>query len=452
MNKIWNKLVNKVKRVFEIVKFEFMYAMLDLRYKHIPLRWLLFKERLPGLLKWIVGFFIVYTHMQYVFYDFANKEALEQPDVYFGILGDYHRPWFVQATSQAFLWLKAIFVLYLFYFILSTFSLALYANTVKLRDDVYNSAVLTMMCGNYWFSEAYMFYICQENVWILMILIYNGWYWVFHLIMWDEELEQYYDDQASLAYEERENFIHDEDRNITDNHLHNPSKPPSDQPLPAIGVIDDAWLATYFKSPYINLDTLQVTAEYKESNPVENLLDIEERYNLHLKTFYGAELDEPETNDLEELNTMDAFGEDEFWPHIEPVMDMLAFFKFFVLHVWLWVDVRNDRMYYYALDHLEAFMTFYRFIKGGKYRVPKVVGPYAVYHPSNKIRYARYGVHPVFGHLRVLFPKIVSFFSLIQRYQNVKWFFFKVKFWFKRKKLVRKRKKINYIFFKNQIK
>jgi hypothetical protein len=30
--------------------------------------------------------------MQYVFYDFANKEALEQPDVYFGILGDYHRP------------------------------------------------------------------------------------------------------------------------------------------------------------------------------------------------------------------------------------------------------------------------------------------------------------------------------------------------------------------------
>ena len=160
MNKIWNKLVNKVKRVFEIVKFEFMYAMLDLRYKHIPLRWLLFKERLPGLLKWIVGFFILYTHMQYVFYDFANKEALEQPDVYFGILGDYHRPWFVQATSQAFLWLKVIFILYLSYFILSTFSLALYANTVKLRDDVYNSVVLTMMCANGWFTEAYMFYIC----------------------------------------------------------------------------------------------------------------------------------------------------------------------------------------------------------------------------------------------------------------------------------------------------
>jgi hypothetical protein len=53
-------------------------------------------------------------------------------------------------------------------------------------------------------------------------------------------LEQYYDDQASLAYEERENFIHDEDRNIAGNHLHNPTKPPSDQPLPAIGVIDDA--------------------------------------------------------------------------------------------------------------------------------------------------------------------------------------------------------------------
>jgi hypothetical protein len=54
-----------------------------------------------------------------------------------------------------------------------------------------------------------------------------------------------------------------------------------------------------------------VTAEYKESNPVENLLDIEERYNLHLKTFYGAELDE-ETNDLDEVSALDAFTDDEF--------------------------------------------------------------------------------------------------------------------------------------------
>lgn len=438
-----NYIINKIR----IIIYESTTFLLNFYFNGLSVRIRLLKKRLPGFL-WVTFFyFIFYTHLQYVFFVFATTPEAGPGTIYDSIIYGYGELWYVEYTDAAFLWLKIIYWGFVFHFILTSFSLYVYATFAQIKDYFLVGLTIGFVYFNSWFAYIYMFYVCQENVIVLALVLYNFTYWVCHFIMWDEELDAYLDDQAERANEGRENFVHVANRQTTDADVDD-EYDPYDREGTNIDEEEakELWWNEKQKSEYIDIDTLEVGKSYADSNVVENLINLEARYAKHLDTFYPVADYATRTEDYESkiIHQFD---------HYDPMLDFLIVPVFLLDHSYAWEYNRFWRYYKKIVTRRKRkFLRFHNRITFQIFK-PKVVGPYKILYTLYKPEIPERGMW-FFVHtkkiIRKVARKLILFFSLRQRYQNVKWFFFKRRFWPKVKKLKKKRKTINYIFFKEK--
>ena len=205
-----NLVLNIQIFIFETISF-----LLNFKYHGFPLRIKLFKKRILGFIIITIIFLIMLYHTHFVFLDFAYGAKAGKYSIYEQVL-QCDAIWYRNNVSKGFRWLWIIYICYLTYFIASSLSVKAFAYTAKYRDSLLLAFSIGFLVDNNWFTYAYLFYICQANVMILACFIYNALYWIFHLIMWDEEMEMYYENQVDLAMVGREGFVHKENRKSTD--------------------------------------------------------------------------------------------------------------------------------------------------------------------------------------------------------------------------------------------
>ena len=118
-------------------------------------------------------------------------------------------------------------------------------------------------------------------------------------------MEMYYENQVDLAMVGREGFVHKENRKSTDkDDPYSPESLDLEKERPdlqgGMRILSAGEKAEKFlrqnssDSRYIDIETLRVTKEFEEGNTVENLEDIERRYNKHVETFYAEDVEEAE--------------------------------------------------------------------------------------------------------------------------------------------------------------
>jgi len=426
--------------------YEGLIILLNIYYRELPLRKKLLKKRLISFIITSIGFYLLLAHIDYVFYDFAYSSKAGRFSIYEQVLL-CHSSWYNNYVSYGITSLWMLYWIYALYSFFTAFSVAILAYTAKYKEIVFLSFSIGFLIFNNWFTYAYLFYICQANVMILACFIYNMFYWIFHLIMWDEEMESYYENQVDFANKDREGFIHKETTNA-DQELENLDARPKDEMwIPSEEESVKEWIEKNGGAArYINFDTLEVSKEFEVSNAVETLADIEVRYNKHIQTFYESELE------------LQKKLEREFGAQTAPglIDDMVEFWV--VNYLWVipahwWEDVRywnNIHKYDYIRVSLFAFIHY---LLNGQYRVPKVVGEYSVYSPKYKAditRIVTWTKWKILMYFQDLFNYLIRFFSLIERYQNWRWFLFTNRFCTQRYKLIKTRKTINYRFFKNK--
>ena len=444
-----NFVLNIQILIFEIISF-----LLNFRYNGFPLRIKLFKKRILGFIIITIVFFLMLYHAHYVFLDFAFSEKAGKYSIYEQIL-QCHATWYRASVSRGFRWIWIMYVCYLIYFIVSSFSVRVFAYAARHRDSILLVFTIGFLVYNNWFTYGYLFYICQANVMVLACFIYNALYWVFHLIMWDEEMEMYYENQVDLAMQGREGFVHKENRKSTDeDEYFTPKKTViEDNTRPDLlggmritspGDRAEKLLKQLSSdSRYINFETLRVTKEFEEGNTVENLEDIESRYHKHIKTFYGVEVEEAERIRKEESG--------KTYELLDEMVDFWMVYHYVIFPVRWWEDVLQWKQLY-RRDIIRIYiMAVYHFIKHNQYKKPKVVGPYSIFSPFYKadcVAQANWADWKFLIFFKNAYNKFLSLFNLYSKYQNWRWFLFTLRFLPQRLKLIKKRKTINYRFFK----
>ena len=220
------------------------------------------------------------------------------------------------------------------------------------------------------------------------------------------------------------------------------------------------WLLKNDERLIIDHETLQLTGANVQSAEVEALWDLEKRYNEHTKRFGERKRLEEEVvpimKDLRKLG-IDTEGLDPLKLErlLPPEWD--AEIEFEMLNYLLVHPIRlhEDRDAWYRLNRFDSirifFLSLYHFIKGGQYKVPKVVGPYCVYSPYFRVNVKLLEEWEKFKFLTFvinLARKVYLFFSVFNHYQNFRWFLFSGRFFSQRQKL-RKKRSHNYNFFKS---
>jgi len=441
-------------------QFSLIFNIIVFVYRELPLRFRLFKKRIIGFLLVMLGFALLIYHMEYVFYEFAFSAKAGKYSIYQQVF-QCHSKWYKHSVAKGLLTLKGIALFYVLYFLLSSIFISIYAHAGKWKEQGATIFWICFLLSNNWFAYAYSFYLCQANVMVLACFIYNFFYWLFHLILWDEEMETYYENQVDLAQKGRENFEHsgsnssveevltEGDKKAEERKKENPELLANLRKLSEEGIKGQAFNYWLFhkSSRYINLETLQLQGDFADSNVVETVSDLEDRYKKHLQTFYLNEIEQKEQKENAEIKT-----------ELEtPLMDDLVEFGminyFLVYQIRWWEDLRAWRNMQFFNKIRVKILSILHILYHKRLFVPKVVGPYNLYSPSfkAKVKFQEAWFKYKFLYIiKWLLNKLWMFFSVIQRYQNWRWFLFMNRFSNQRKYLIKKRKTINYSFFKKQ--
>ena len=442
----------------------------DVYFYAIPLRFKLFKKRFVIYILLTVFFFFLIKHLDYVFYEFAYSSKAGKYSIYKEILQtDAH--WYLPLVSRGQKSLIALFALYNIYFIISSFSLKLYGFMGKYNEDLAVVIGIWFLSYNNWFLYAYTFYTCQANVMVLASILYLISYFIFHLILWDEEMDIYFENQVDLANKGRlatpplkENATPEEIKNYVENYKFQEHYSDDDRPdLVGSKLKEETfedWLLKNDDRLIIDHETLQLTGSNIQSAEVEALWDLEKRYNEHSKRFGERKRIEEEVvpimKDLRKLGIdpegLDPLKLERLLPPEWDAEIEFEMWNYLLVHP---IRLHEDRDAWYRLNRIDSvrifFLALYHFIKSGQYRVPKVVGPYCAYSPYFRVNVKSLEEWEKFKFLTFFIDlgrRIYSFFSVFHYYQTFKWFLFSSKFYHQRQKL-RKRKSHNYNFFKS---
>lgn len=442
----------------------------DIYFYEIPLRLKLFRKRLVFYIITLISFFLLLKHLDYVFYEFAYSSKAGKHTIYEEIFAT-GESWYLPAVLKGKKNLIYLFLLYNVYFFISSISLNVYGFVGKYNEELSVALAIWYLTYNNWFTYAYTFYTCQANVMILASILYLISYFIFHLILWDEEMDIYFENQVDLANKGRlntpplkDNATPEEIKNYVENykfqdHYTDENRPDLVGNTLKIETFEE-WLQKNDERLVIDHETLQLTGANIQSSEVEALWDLEKRYHEHSKKFGEKKRIEEEIvpilDDLRKAG-IDPEGLDPI--KLEKMLppewdDEIEFemWNYLLVHP---IRFYEDRRSWERLNKIDTvrvwLLSLYHYLKAGQYKVPKVVGPYCVTSPYfrvdpksleqwEKYKFLSFGIQ--------LIKRLISILSLSHHYHSIKWFLFTNRFLTQRNKL-RKRKSSNYKFFKN---
>lgn len=438
-----------INRLYNIFLFWSITSSINFIRNGLPLRFKLFKKRLPMfLLTCLVGILLI-KHCDYIYLEFAYGKEINKYPAYKEIWQtDAH--WYKKFVEHGHNTLVTMLIAYQIYFVISSFWLSLYGFVGKYKEDIGITLALFFLITNNWYTYGYMFYTCQANVMLLACFLYNAFYWVFHLILWDEEMDAYYENQVDLANKGREKFVHQGDDATPKSVLQKAQEREeyyTDENRPdlveTMGVFKEETFAEWEKnqgmSNIIDDKSLQLKGEYVEDSVVEAIWDLEARYQRHVAMFYHDE-DRLSKRGNGYIN----YDEEMNW-------EMVNYLLIFPIRYWQSIH------YWRYINKYDIFrvrlLAVYHMFRTGQFTYPKVVGPYSIFSPyfkANVEKLVDWQRYQYLLFLKVFFLKVLKFFSIKHRYQNWRWVKFTRRFSVQLTRL-KKKNSINYTFFKKQI-
>lgn len=403
----------------------------------------LFQERFPFYLFNCLCFYLIISHIDYLYYyeayDLATKSnwrvvsGLEGFNVFSPIWGSFR--------SNGIFHVFIIFLVYNIYFWVSSLIPALYKYIKK------NIMMVSLMLMFYTMLEFQLFwgyyfaYLFQHYCWAAWPL-YTLFFIMFHLLHFAEELEEeleqtIMDSDATKTAEERESMYKKFEDSVASG---------SDDPV---------------------FTGLKLSSIYDDELFGERPGALMQRYDEHVRKWYPEMFESPkEESEEDQYVSYNAEGEPEFKYLVDEqlynINKLLAeqpkdIRQFYTRRKrWLWALPWEQHMRYKKYENyflktlvyipmIKQAFSFNGFVK------PKVVGPYCIFAPKwtveswckDRLAYNNFFIWI----LAKLAKRIYNFFSIFHHIDNFKWFLFKVKFLSQLNKLKKKYSK-NYVYFK----